>query len=108
MKLKKQLRLLVVIIFWGGLYLLIRSQKFELDKNPYIMGVIFISFIGHILYEGIYKKNKIESKKNETKKNHLDELKSNLTDFTPEIKTDILSDELIEYMPIIKKMGNRQ
>ena len=105
MRLKKEVRLIITILFWGGIYLLARSQRFELDKNPYIMGVIFLVFTGHILYEGVYKKNKIESKKNEIKGKHLNELKSNLNELTPEITPNELSTELSEFIPIIKKWG---
>lgn len=105
MKLKKEARLIITIIFWGGIYLLARSQRFELDKNPYIAGIVFLVFIAHILYEGVYKKNKIESRKKEVKGKHLDELKSNLNKLTPEIKTGELPTDFEEFIPIIKKWG---
>ena len=102
---KKQIRLFLVLIFWVALYFIVRSQRSETDKNPYLMGIIYAVFIGHIWYEGIYKKNKIESKKAEIKSKHLSELKAQRTDFIPEINSENLPTELVEFIPLFKKWG---
>ncbi|MEP0265604.1 hypothetical protein [Dokdonia sp.] len=69
------------------------------------MNAIYIFFIGHIAYEGIYRKNKIDSKRKEVKSRHLNELKSNLSNFTPKIATGKLPSGLTKFIPIIKKWG---
>ena len=102
---KKQIRIFLGVIFWIAIYFIARSQRFEADKNPYLMAVMYAVFIFHIGYEGIYKKKKIENKKNEIKSRHLSELKSKMTDITPEINTDDLPTELTELIPLFKKWG---
>ena len=69
------------------------------------MAIIYAVFIGHIYYEGIYKKKKIENKKSEIKNKHLTELKNKQSDLTPKIKTEDLPSELVEFIPIFKKWG---
>lgn len=102
---KKQIRLFLALIFWVVLYFIVKSQRFEADKNPYLMGIIYAVFIGHIWYEGIYKKNKIENKKVEIKSKHLLELKAQQTNFIAEINNEDLPTELIEFIPLFKKWG---
>ncbi|WP_299107111.1 hypothetical protein [uncultured Winogradskyella sp.] len=102
---KKQIRLILVAIFWIVIYFITKIQKFESVKNPYFMATIYAVFIGHIFYEGIYKKKKIEHKKNEIKANHLAELKNKKSDLTPKINNEDLPTELIEFIPIFKKWG---
>jgi hypothetical protein len=69
------------------------------------MGGIYLGSIGHIAYEGFYKKKKIDSKRSEIKEKHLNELKSNLLNFTPKIATASLTEYLKEFIPIIEKWG---
>lgn len=102
---KKQIRLILGTIFWVAIYFITKSQRFETDKNPYLMAVIYAVFIGHICYEGIYKKKKIENKKAEIKIKHLTELKNKQNDFTPKINSEDLPSELIEFIPVFKKWG---
>ncbi len=102
---KKQIRLILGVIFWIVIYFITKSQRFESDKNPYLMAIIYAVFIGHIYYEGIYKKNKIDNKKTELKNKHLTELKSKINDFTPRITPEDLPSELAEFIPIFKKWG---
>ena len=101
----KKSRLILGIIFWITIYFITRSQKFETDKNPYLLGIIYAVFIGHIWYEGIYKKKSIENKKTEIKSKHLTQLKNKQIDFTPQINIEDLPTELIEFIPLFKKWG---
>ncbi len=102
---KKQIRLFLAAIFWIAIYFIAKSQKFEMDKNPYLMGIIYAVFIGHIWYEGIYKKKKIENKKTEIKSKHISELKAQQTGFIPEINNEFLPTELVEFIPLFNKWG---
>ena len=102
---KKQIRLILGAIFWIAIYFITKSQRFESDKNPYFMAIIYAVFIGHIFYEGIYKKKKIENKKSEIKNKHLAELKNKQSDLTPKINTEDLPSELVEFIPVFKKWG---
>ncbi len=105
MTLTKKLRLLIITLFWVAIYFLAKSQRFESDKNPYLMAILFAFLAGHIYYENVYKKDKIDSRKKEVKNKHLDELKSNLKDYTPEIAIKKLPSELIQLAPLIQKWG---
>jgi len=105
MTLIKKFRLIVITLFWIAIYFIARSQKFEVDKNPYAMAVLFAFLAGHIYYENVYRKGKIDSKKSEIKSKHLGELKSNIKDYNPNIAIDKIPSELNNLIPIILKWG---
>jgi len=71
MKISKKTKLFLVFIFWGSIYLFIKIQKLNVDKHPLYKPLMGIVLLGHIGYEGIYKKKKIDSKKKEVKKDTL-------------------------------------
>uniref|UniRef100_UPI00404ABB79 hypothetical protein n=1 Tax=Flavobacterium sp. TaxID=239 RepID=UPI00404ABB79 len=102
---KKQIRLILIAVFWIAIYFISKSQRFASDKNPYFMVIIYSVFIGHIIYEGIYEKKKIEDKKSEIKNKHLAELKNKQSDLTPKINSEDLPSELVEFIPVFKKWG---
>ncbi len=101
---KKQIRILLTVIFWTVIYFIARSQRFEIDKNPYLMGIIYAFFVGHTLYE-VFKAKKIENKKSEINSKHLKELKSQQVNFVPNISNKDLPNDLIEFIPLFKKWG---
>ncbi|MFD2914864.1 hypothetical protein [Psychroserpens luteus] len=105
MNIKKQIRLIFTMLFWIAIYFIVKSQKFESEKNPYLTVFIFAFFIGHIWYEGIYKKKKIENRKTEIKSKHLTELKNKQADFITKINKQDLPTELREFIPLFQKWG---
>jgi|GEM_PF-2579340 len=105
MKINKTTKLLLVLVFWGSIYLIIKNQRFKIDKHPLYKPLIGVLLLGHIGYEGIYKKNKIESKKKEVKKKHLDELNSEIENYKPTIKPENVPNELVFLIPLIEKWG---
>jgi len=105
MKIDKKTKLFLVFLFWGAIYLFIRIQKLEVDKHPLYKPLMGVILLGHIGYEGIYKKNKIQSKKKEVKKKHLNELNSEIENYKPTIKSESVPNELVYLIPLVEKWG---
>lgn len=101
---RKDIRLLSILILLICFIVFIKASKF-FDENGYIKAVIGIIFIVYMLYEGIYKRIKIDNKKEDVKKAQVTELLSRLDEFTPKINPSVLPNELMKFTPIIEKWG---
>lgn len=104
-KFSKEIRLILLIVFYGAIFLAVKTRKLFFDDSIYIKILIWILLIIHVFYEGLYKEYKIEKKKENIKQKHYVELQSRLEEFTPKIKPSVLPKELIGFIPIIEKWG---
>ena len=93
------------LIFWIVLALLARSERFKLDKDPYIYAILAISFIGYIVYENFYRLPKIEQIKKSTKEQQLATLLKEKDQYTPKLNFVNIPEELHSYIPIATKWG---